>query len=45
MNWLLIIIIIILSVLLLNERIKTKRITEKLKKILKENSKGKNKAL
>ncbi|APF26418.1 his Kinase A domain protein [Clostridium sporogenes] len=38
MNWLLIIIIIILSVLLLNERIKTKRITEKLKKILKENS-------
>ncbi|ENJ9653130.1 HAMP domain-containing histidine kinase [Clostridium botulinum] len=38
MNWLLIIIIIILSILLLNERIKTKRITAKLEKILKENS-------
>ncbi|EKO1912240.1 HAMP domain-containing histidine kinase [Clostridium botulinum] len=38
MNWLLIIIIIILSILLLNERIKTKRITAKLKNILKENS-------
>ncbi|AUM96093.1 TPA: HAMP domain-containing histidine kinase [Clostridium botulinum] len=38
MNWLLIIIIIILSTLLLNERIKTKRITAKLEKILKENS-------
>ncbi|APH14492.1 his Kinase A domain protein [Clostridium sporogenes] len=38
MNWLLIIIIIILSILLLNERIKTKSITEKLKEILKENS-------
>lgn len=38
MNWLLIIIIIILSILLLNDKIKTKRITAKLKKILKENS-------
>ncbi|AVP63873.1 sensor histidine kinase [Clostridium botulinum] len=38
MNWLLIIIIIILSILLLNDKIKTKRITGKLEKILKENS-------
>ncbi len=38
MNWLLIIIIIILSILLLNDKIKTKRITAKLKNILKENS-------
>ncbi|EDU36479.1 MULTISPECIES: sensor histidine kinase [Clostridium] len=38
MNWLLIIIIIILSTLLLNDKIKTKRITGKLEKILKENS-------
>ena len=38
MNWLLIIIIIILSILLLNDKIKTKRITAKLKNIFKENS-------
>ncbi|HDK7138871.1 TPA: HAMP domain-containing histidine kinase [Clostridium botulinum] len=38
MNWILIIIIIILSILLLNDKIKTKRITAKLKEILKENS-------
>ncbi|NFP89968.1 sensor histidine kinase [Clostridium sporogenes] len=38
MNWLLIIIITILSILLLNDKIKTKRITAKLKNILKENS-------
>lgn len=38
MNWLLIIIIIILSTLLLNEKIKTKKIAIKLKDILKENS-------
>ncbi|HDK7169314.1 TPA: HAMP domain-containing histidine kinase [Clostridium botulinum] len=38
MNWLLTIIIIILSILLLNDKIKTKRITAKLKNILKENS-------
>ncbi|EPY2306291.1 sensor histidine kinase [Clostridium sporogenes] len=38
MNWLLIIIIIILSILLLNDKIKTKRITAKLKNTLKENS-------
>ncbi|MGO5064621.1 HAMP domain-containing histidine kinase [Clostridium sporogenes] len=38
MNWLLIIIIIILSILLLNDKIKTRRITATLKKILKENS-------
>ncbi|NFL81469.1 HAMP domain-containing histidine kinase [Clostridium sporogenes] len=38
MNCLLIIIIIILSILLLNDKIKTKRITGKLEKILKENS-------
>ncbi|AVQ45964.1 sensor histidine kinase [Clostridium botulinum] len=38
MNWLLIIIIIILSILLLNDKMKTKRITAKLKNILKENS-------
>lgn len=38
MNWILIIIIIILSILLLNDKIKTKRITAKLNEILKENS-------
>ncbi|NEZ75941.1 HAMP domain-containing histidine kinase [Clostridium botulinum] len=38
MNSILIIIIIILSILLLNDKIKTKRITAKLKEILKENS-------
>ncbi|NFA60189.1 sensor histidine kinase [Clostridium sp. FAM 1755] len=38
MNWLLIIIIIILSTLLLNEKIKTKKIAIKLKDILEENS-------
>ncbi|NFM46600.1 HAMP domain-containing histidine kinase [Clostridium botulinum] len=38
MNWILIIIIIILSILLLNDKIKTKRITAKLNDILKENS-------
>ncbi|NFV11480.1 HAMP domain-containing histidine kinase [Clostridium sporogenes] len=38
MNWLLIIIIIILSTLLLNEKIKTKKVAAKLKDILKENS-------
>ncbi|OSB19365.1 two-component sensor histidine kinase [Clostridium sporogenes] len=38
MNWLLIIIITILSIILLNDKIKTKRITAKLKNILKENS-------
>ncbi len=38
MNWLLIIIITILSILLLNDKIKTKMITAKLKNILKENS-------
>ncbi|MHB8035954.1 two-component sensor histidine kinase [Clostridium botulinum] len=38
MNWILIIIIIILFILLLNYKIKTKRITAKLKEILKENS-------
>lgn len=37
MNWLLIIIIIILSTLLLNEKIKTKKIAIKLKDILEEN--------
>ncbi|AUM99648.1 two-component sensor histidine kinase [Clostridium botulinum] len=38
MNWILIIIIIILSILLLNDKIKTKRITAKLNEIIKENS-------
>ncbi|WP_434305989.1 sensor histidine kinase [Clostridium botulinum] len=38
MNWILIIIIIILSILLLNDKIKTKRITAKLNEILKKNS-------
>ncbi|ENK1242039.1 HAMP domain-containing sensor histidine kinase [Clostridium sporogenes] len=38
MNWLLIIIIIILSTLLLNEKMKTKKIAIKLKDILEENS-------
>ncbi|MCY6370612.1 sensor histidine kinase [Clostridium ganghwense] len=38
MNWLLIIIIIILSILLFNDKRKTKMITVKLKDILKENS-------
>ncbi|KOM97963.1 histidine kinase [Clostridium botulinum] len=38
MNWILIVIIIILSILLLNDKIKTKRITAKLNEILKENS-------
>lgn len=38
MNWLLIIIIVILFILLLNDKIKTNGITEKLKEVLKDNS-------